>query len=206
MYHKLGTKEEFLESVKNHKLTVLHDDGMYRHLFMSTPGTLNRHYHIVTWPGYLSISGDMGSATFTRIIDMFEFFRTETLGINYRYWTEKEVATSRFGENTEFDHDALPNLLNEWLEQWIKDHHPSDEEISKVKQAIKDAPHCENEYQVADYLYCIGKHDDIYPIYDQDWWENSFVKTTGYQEWRLFAINHAIREYDKLNGESNANQ
>jgi len=200
---KFGSKEQFIENTKEHELTVLHDDGLYRHLMMRKPNSSNMYYEVITWPGYLSIVGDMGSSTFSRIPDMFDFFRTEQLGINLGYWTEKEVSTSKFGKNTEFDTEELSRLLNEWLQRWIESEEPSNEKIENIKQAIEEAPYCENEHAVADFMNEIYDGHELYPIFDQDWWEHSFTKSTGYQEWRLYAINHTIREYDLSTTQTN---
>ena len=95
----VGIKEFFLNS--DHELSILHDEGVYRHLQMKQPNTNNMWYDIVTYPNNLVISGDMGCCVFSRINDMFQFFRTDELSINYSYWSEKEQATSNINFRTE---------------------------------------------------------------------------------------------------------
>lgn len=48
----------------------------------------------MTWPGHLSITGDVGGYTFCRLRDMFEFFRGGQ--INPGYWGEKLVSHSGY--------------------------------------------------------------------------------------------------------------
>ncbi|SES11765.1 hypothetical protein SAMN04487958_107161 [Vreelandella subterranea] len=83
--------EEFMENVANHSMEVLQDNGKYRHLRFSHKGSSIYHFNIVTWPGYLAIAGDMGDFMFSRVPDMFEFFRSEKPGlhINASYWAGK---------------------------------------------------------------------------------------------------------------------
>lgn len=88
----------FKADTAKHQMTVLHNDGLYRHLRFAAPkpNSWIHWFEIVTWPGHLAITGDMESFsvkadadTFmhARIPDMFEFFRGK--GINPTYWAQK---------------------------------------------------------------------------------------------------------------------
>src|SRR5580692_6155935 len=89
--------ECFQRDTANHEMTVLHDDGLYRHLrFMQVitdelTGKQSRSsfywFDLVTWPGNLVINGDMETFAFARSDDMFGFFRGDR--INPGYWAEK---------------------------------------------------------------------------------------------------------------------
>ncbi|MEV0993458.1 hypothetical protein [Nonomuraea sp. NPDC050202] len=82
--------ERFARETRLHKLTVLHDDGLYRHLrCMGRRGLY--WFDVVTWPGSLAIRGDLNAAyVFSRTTDMFEFFRARRSDeINPDYWAEK---------------------------------------------------------------------------------------------------------------------
>lgn len=86
--------DRFARDTKNHVMTVLHDDGVYRHLRFAQPDRSSYWFDIVTWPGTLAIRGDFGDGfMFVRINDMFEFFRRNgnEHGINPGYWAEKVV-------------------------------------------------------------------------------------------------------------------
>lgn len=194
-------KETFLKTVQNHTMTIINDDGVNRHLRFKEDGTNNRWFDIVTWKGHLCITGDMGCAVYTRLNDMFEFFDTgEDIGINVNYWTEKEVATSVFGKNYEFDSSVLPELLKEWRERWIEENDPTEEQIEDVEYELKDTDFgsmCE----VSEFLH--NPPEVLEHIIDQDWWENKFETVTGHHIWRLFAITYAVREYKKYKGEPN---
>lgn len=87
----------------DHTLTVLHDDGLYRHLRMSAGDSIAFSWDVITWPGSLAIRGDIGrELIFTRKTDMLDFFRDpdydDTVAgggaprINPDYWAEKTRA------------------------------------------------------------------------------------------------------------------
>lgn len=83
---------EFLSHVGNHVVSVLHDDGLYRHVRFADPDTLMYSFDLVTWPGHLSITGDIGTGlVFQRHDDMFAFFDSGQADgqINAGYWAEK---------------------------------------------------------------------------------------------------------------------
>lgn len=85
-----GLEKLAVEAFAEHELTVLRDDGPYRHLRCAKPGTYVYGFDIVTWPGYLCICGDIGCWTFSRITNMIEFFgKNLGMGINPHYWSEK---------------------------------------------------------------------------------------------------------------------
>lgn len=82
--------QRFPKDVADHELTILRDDGLYRHLRCAQPGTGSYWFEIVTWPGALAIRGDAGDGyLFSRIDDMLEFFRRPDQRINPQYWAEK---------------------------------------------------------------------------------------------------------------------
>lgn len=102
----------FQRDTAAHQLEVIKDDGLHRHLRFRKPGTGCYGFDIVTWPFHLAISGDMGAAMFTRLPDMFEFFRDsskhaepDALCINAGYWAEKCVAND--GEKKEFSPEVF---------------------------------------------------------------------------------------------------
>lgn len=82
----------FPEDVAGHEMTVLRDDGLYRHMRFKRPETGMYWFDLVTWPGHLAITGDMGSFTFARDRDMFEFFGYGS--VSYDYWAQKVIASS----------------------------------------------------------------------------------------------------------------
>lgn len=113
--------ETFKADTRRHAITVVKDDGLYRHIIMSTPGTFAWRWEVITWPGSLAIRGDIGMPlVFTREPDMFEFFATGTYDdgypmINPSYWAEKTGMSRALEEEyseTEFRRQVARMLGN----------------------------------------------------------------------------------------------
>lgn len=113
-----GIYRGFAEETARHELTVLHDDGLYRHLRMRAPGTLMWGWDVVTWPGHLATSGDIADGyVFTRDTDMLEFFRVPPYSRNYYadgapcidigYWAEKLVGPDAYQRVRRYCHDLF---------------------------------------------------------------------------------------------------
>lgn len=108
------TQEQFLKDVASHKMAILHNDGLYRHLKFKGRLGWNQWFEIITWPGKLTLSGDMGTWTFARLEDMFIFFRGDR--INAHYWEEKLEALDRHGKPRQFSAEVFRVQVIERLE------------------------------------------------------------------------------------------
>jgi hypothetical protein len=114
------SRVRFIRETAEHEMTVLHDDGLYRHVRFQKPDTSFYWFDLITWPGVLTISGDVGCFTFSRLRDMFEFFGDrsfddEHYGINPGYWAEKlRAPESRSVEI--YSPDAYRARVIEWFD------------------------------------------------------------------------------------------
>lgn len=130
--HRADAWAGFQKDTADHVLVIAHEDGVYRHLHVRKPGTSCYGFDIVTWPGHLAISGDMGCDVFARTLDMLKFFRPSSgdylanaaerrgeLPINPSYWAEK-IQSGR--DNTEFDPGALRDLVAREARDYIESH------------------------------------------------------------------------------------
>lgn len=70
-------EQRFLNDVANHEMIIIRDDGVNRHVRFKRPNSSCMYFDLITWPGHLCYTGDMGSYVFRRLEDMFEFFRTD---------------------------------------------------------------------------------------------------------------------------------
>ncbi|MGW6946122.1 hypothetical protein ACWGHD_04265 [Streptomyces xanthophaeus] len=102
----------FAKDTKDHAMTVLHEDGLYRHLRFRQPQHNSYWFDLITWPGTLHIRGDFGSDsyTFTRDPDMFELFRGKD-GIDPHYWGQKLDGGRRSVK--EYSEDAFRQTVKE---------------------------------------------------------------------------------------------
>lgn len=109
-------RKVFASVTGENEMTVLHDDGLYRHVRFARPGTSLYSYSLVTWPGYLAISGDCESFVFRRVPDMFEFFEHMAPDqINPCYWAEKLAAPCNGSVKT-YSHERLHAKVREWFD------------------------------------------------------------------------------------------
>jgi len=113
--HKTGVPAllgGFNANMANHEMTILHEDGLYRHLRFRNPTNSFYWYDLITWPGSLTITGDMGTYTFRRVEDMFQFFRGY---INTGYWAEKLQNGHSGGRSQVENYDE--DLFKQWVVQ-----------------------------------------------------------------------------------------
>jgi hypothetical protein len=111
----------FARDTERHRLTVLHDDGLYRHLQFRAcwwhPPLLKQQtssmyrFDLITVPGTLIFQGDGESYVFSRIKDMFEFFRGSPGQINPQYWGEK--LTDGRNSVMRYDQELLERCVKE---------------------------------------------------------------------------------------------
>jgi len=188
---------QFLKNTAEHELTVLHDEGLYRHVRMAEPGTMVFHYDIITYPGYLTVVGDMGSFTFSRVEDMFKFFRCEEDGklhINPGYWAEKLVAVDRNSGYEEYSSELfLETVERDIRDRWDLEGDELEEAVAHVSEEA--APHCENEYQAREFGF---EYESPNGRRFRDFWEYNLRVYTYHYIWLLYGIVHAIQMYDAL--------
>ena len=206
------TKEQFLQSVAEHEMTVVMDtDSGHRHLTFSKPKDSNQHFHINTWGEYLSFTGDMGSYVFSRNSDMFRFFRSDELAIQPSYWSEKCQAACQIGKIKKFDPVALQKSIDNRikslcleLEEDYENHGEDYDSLGSFTAAVKEemVEHFQcselDEYRFISAIE--GFESSIVPdlklIFDGDYeWINAESYTYHYQ-WCLYAIVWAIKQYD----------
>lgn len=190
------TKESFLQDVKDHKLTVLHNDGLYRHLnFRGKDFTY--WFEIITYPDGLVMRGDMGFWIFERTEDMFKFFRHPNgeLEINTGYWAEKCKSQSVFGNGIrEFNPDGFRERVKNYWEEYF-DEKTDTEEAKEVWESIEDQILSgeDAEWDLVSRL----NYFDCEGFEFTDFWENTVMKKTYHFVWACYAIAWAVRVWDE---------
>lgn len=174
----------FKKYAAEHQLTVLHNDGLYRHLRMAKPGTRIWSWDIITWPGTIAIRGDIGDGyMFSRLEDMFDFMHgNEAPNIDFRYWHEKLNVGSRSGRvfSREVFLDSLKTML---AEREIPD-------AESIYQSAEDSVTAHEDTA----FYWLDSQDlpDSYDINMHDW-DFQFLLA-------CYAIDLAVTEWKKRNG------
>lgn len=190
------TEKRFLSDVKNHNMNVIRDDGINRHISFARDESSGYYFDLITWNGNFCICGDCGTYVFSRISDMFEFFRGSTEGklkINTGYWEEKLRSVSIFGGCKKFDSDLFEENIKDYYDEWEFE---SDEQKKEVWKEINDDVLCHSHD--GDYR-AIGaamnfKSEHGYEF--TNFWEYSHETYTFSYLWCLYAIVWGIRQYD----------
>jgi hypothetical protein len=193
-------RDRFEQEAGGHRMTVLREDGLYRHLRFSRPGTWSYGYDLVTWPGQLVVAGDCGDYAFARISDMFQFFRCDGGRINPDYWSEKLTNRDERAGTRRFSAESFRPRVLEWYREQCDDLDAS--EASSLLDALNeqvfdrafDGPHSRDE---AIRLLMEFKHEriEIYEPYDWSFeeWDWQFL-------WCCWAIVQGIAQYDWAKG------
>ena len=196
----------------HHRLEILRDDGVYRHLRMQQPGTSFYYYDIITWPGYLTVTGDMGTWTFSRTFDMFRFFGGWTGEINTGYWSEKlEAGAGRSAHDLlaqAYDHNAFCSSLKEWLSEYFSDDEEDIPDVDWDDESDEEDSDKARIREIVRELCCEDFRNDVLAyqaVYEADWpecvssWELcadlTYKTYTTHFRWILFAITWAISKY-----------
>lgn len=192
------TAESFLKDVHNHEMRILHHEGIYRHVRYRKPGDSNMWFELVTWPEHLTIAGDMGTWTFSRVEDMFTFFRDEQLRINESYWAEKLQGGNCSGSRTgaiEFHADTFRKSLFADL----KNYNLTPKQRNFVSKELHEALESCDENEHAMYTVACGFDCEI-PGYGRFSFDGADLPDgeiyTYRFVWCLYAIVWAIQKWD----------
>ena len=134
------TIEGFLKDVSRHEMKIIRDEGLYRHLRFISPDSVNKYFDIITRPGNLCYTGDMGTYVFKRLEDMLYFFDDgddDKVCANYGYWAQKVESESVFGEGIrQYSEDEFRSQIKECFDRWKQDY--MEEVIDEVKEHAKN--------------------------------------------------------------------
>ncbi|MET3512777.1 hypothetical protein ABIC63_000542 [Pseudacidovorax sp. 1753] len=202
-------REQFLQNVARHEMTVLRDDGVDRHLCFKQPDSSIYWFDVITWSGRLYIGGDCGTWVFNRLEDMFQFFRSDRGGINPSYWSEKLEATPERGAE-EFSEDRFIAVVNEYRLRWVRDAARSGdltrEQRRELWQAVDDEVFRALSYHGEHGAFQAANDFSWKPDLDRnrgrswcfvDFFDHRFTRYTDRFIWNCYAIVWAIARYDE---------
>lgn len=183
--------QEFLKHVTNHRMEVIRDDGLHRHLRFKQPETGNRYFDLITWPGSLCYTGDMGTFVFSRIPDMFEFFRSpnDDLRINTGYWAEKLQAVDRSSGGSADEYS--PDKFREQVKRWLTNGEASREIRAEVKERVLSRAD-DGEF----WAMSAATEFEHKGFRLSDFWEANLREYTYSFVWCCYALVWAIKQYD----------
>jgi hypothetical protein len=186
--NEAGVKERIANDLAKHTVTVRHMDGMYRHWRCQAPGTWVMGFDIVTWPGSLCFTGDMGEYLFQRTEDMVSFMRGSCM--SYEYAAEKCVA-----------HDGrLKEWSEERFEEILKERQAESEEVSVLRNG-----RCVTE-SVADHVEEIRREYSNYSsrwdaekaMYESCLWDGGDMPSCEEYTYHFLWALHAIKWFCEM--------
>lgn len=206
------TEASFLKDVAKHELIVLREDGVNRHLRFKQPGTTSYYFDLITWPGCLCLTGDMGTYVFTRLEDMIEFFRTDRehgtgqgLKINRSYWAEKLIAVNsncgRDGSAFEFSPEKFQRRVKEQLVSWWRDEGLTREQRCELREEVEHQVlnRCDDgEVRARDALDEFECEIDGSTFRFRDAWEWGLTDYTYHFTWCCYALAWGVLLYDRF--------
>lgn len=220
------TFERFERDIAEHQMRIIREDGVYRHIRFGQPGTRCMSFELITWPGNLCYTGDMGTYVFERTTDMFEFFRRgdhNRYSIDMRYWAEKVTAGDKSSCDNgilEFSADKAKKQAWEAVDQYIEqmltpDENDEQEQQDLCKRAANDLragvremldTADDNDVRFYDALndFSFNQSDSeawteltLAPFEFSDVWEWDMRDYTHRFEWCCYALSWAMQTYDK---------
>lgn len=209
-------EELVLNDLAGHEMQIIRDDGSHRHICFRRPDTRTYWFDLITWPGMLCITGDMGTYVFSRLHDMFEFFRTDRayahrkgkkLGINPQYWAEKLQAHDGFEE---FSEERFRENVKHAFDMWVESEGPADgeaepdeiAEFAALKNAlwaeIEDEVLCNaSEQEIRAIDGALAFNSDVTDFNLDDAWEWRCKEFKFHFIWCCYAIAWGIQLYDE---------
>lgn len=197
-----SVKSRFLSAVRHHEMTILQDDGLYRHIGFSKPHSSAYRFSLVTWPGYLVIAGDCDDYIFARTRDMFSFFRfagpdyDKTDRTNVGYWAEKVTSQSSRAGLMVFSESLYQQAVISDFRNYTAGMPPADKKV--IWSEIRE-----------DLLYSLPEttHDAIErtssfrcPLTQElpfgDFWEHGLSEYSFGFKWACHAVQWGIKQYD----------
>lgn len=198
--------EQFESDVAEHTVAVLREDGLYRHLRCRRYDSYTYGFDVITWPGYLAYTGDMGCFVFTRLPDMFGFFRGRRAALVDRgYLAEKAVASDKHDGIKEYSESMFRAAVKEDYDSFAEHHELTAKQAAELWQLIDDdvLSRADNKHDAIDAAMGfrwapdhanepIGR--EVFP----DFWEHRLDDYTPRFRWCCYAIPWAIEHYDAL--------
>jgi len=181
----------------------LMDQEVYRHIRFKNKDSSNYWFDLITTPHCLTIRGDMGSWSFTRLEDMFQFFRTDGNKPNYQYWAEKCESVDRHSKIEQFSVEKFNNALLERAHEFIENNVFSNEEKKVFLEELQNEVVLQGFEGENDLIH---RHDWEYVFEDgskfdiHEWLssgDDTFNELSSRYIWICNAIMWGIQQYDQ---------
>lgn len=200
--------ERFARETAEHEMTILHDDGLYRHVRFRNPKAGFYWFDLITVPGSLIFRGDGNSYVFAREEDMFGFFRSQrgyAGAINPWYWSEKLTNPGHRDSAVTYDHEVFERVVKKHVADDLRAR-SAPRGISRAIKAFladADSTHEGGAHEaLRDFEFYVNEDDrfdpDVQPDYQfYDTWEWNLRDYDWWFLWACHGIAWGIAKYDE---------
>lgn len=173
MQYEKQVTEQDIQRIKDrlakYQLEILHDDGLYRHLYYSWPsdpyGRNNCSFHVITAPNTVTIYGDwMNAYTLHREPDMLRDFLNVSR-VDYSYWAEKLDMANKHNSIKSIDEELFMREVEEYLNEYYDD---DEEKAENYLEQIRDIIQFDSAYA-----------HPITQLLDIKFWETDYSDTNA---------------------------
>ncbi len=172
-------KNRIVRDLAEHVITEVRRDGLHGHWRCGKPETSNLSFSIITWPGFLCYTGDMGHYLFRRTENMIGFMQSASM--SYSYAAEKCIAHD--GRLREWRHE----LFEEELEDYLRDLRESCVSEKRLAEVVEKQDQIRREYSIYE-----AEHDASKAMYESGLYDGSDMPNckafTFHFLWGLHAI------------------
>lgn len=200
---KEDIKKRFLESVQYHNMKILNDDEVFRCIAFKQEDTNDYAFKLITFPGGLTITGDMGCYTFERVRDMFQFFSSPLNNLHIRedYWSEKCVSKTK-RELQEWSSDVFKKEIQELFNSFSDDTGLTPDQKKdywkEIQEQVLDSFYLESKDLTYENMNLFTPPESVDSNIFEDFYEYTFGE--GYSQsylWCLYAIVWGIIKYQQ---------
>ena len=201
------TEKDFLGDVAEHAMTVIRDDELHRHIRFRKPGTLCMSFDLITWPGHLCYTGDMGTYVFQRLEDMFQFFReyrvysnsrgNTRLAINPSYWGEKLESIDRADGYKNWSMERFQEAVKDCFDSFTEGWEDTEKSADLWEQIEQDVLRAEDQYEAVEAIRSFTTTITDRDVF-RDFWEHTFDEYSYRFIWCCYALAWGIKQYDAM--------
>lgn len=158
------------------------------------------HFDLITIPGKLIYTGDMGTFVFERLPDMFDFFRSDDLKINLSYWCQKLIASECNGRWASGAKEFCRQKFIRNIVQWIRESDATGraEILSEVRRSVLPLLEEDDSGMAAMVAVHEFRHNGF--VFT-DFFDTDPTQYTTRFVWCSYALAWGIEQYDKAHPE-----
>lgn len=196
LQRELEAEKQFQQDTPDHQMTVLHHEGEYKHLRFQSPNTNLFWYDIHTAPGFLTITGDVGTFSF-RLSGRNPLAVFNQDRINPSYWKEK--LAGKPDSVMEFSSAMAVDFLTTRVEE-IQDSYYEENISSQLQDQLNfylpSISQVEDEEEARKLLSGMSFFTpETGELKLDDLWETSLTLPSVYFMWHCAALQHAAHKY-----------